>query len=163
MSDQASIGAGQITEAMAALDFIKGGNSYFTLRSKKTGNRFTYRAAAAAGEEGRVKGWRENASVYFVSVLTGPDNEGDYQYLGIIRDGEFRRTRKSKISETAPSHLAFEWAWRQLAAGKLPDQLEIWHEGCCGRCGRMLTVPESISSGFGPECIRHVGKGGRLV
>jgi len=23
----------------------------------------------------------------------------------------------------------------------------------CGRCGRVLTVPESVESGFGPECI----------
>jgi len=32
----------------------------------------------------------------------------------------------------------------------------VFHEGACGRCGRTLTVPESIASGFGPECIRYV-------
>jgi hypothetical protein len=26
------------------------------------------------------------------------------------------------------------------------------HEGKCGRCGRLLTVPSSIESGIGPEC-----------
>ena len=31
-----------------------------------------------------------------------------------------------------------------------------WHEGRCGRCGRKLTVPESIEAGYGPECINLV-------
>lgn len=35
--------------------------------------------------------------------------------------------------------------------------VEIWHEGKCGRCGRQLTVPESIESGFGPECVKMIG------
>ena len=34
--------------------------------------------------------------------------------------------------------------------------LEVWHEGRCGRCNRALTVPESIASGIGPECAKHV-------
>ncbi|MGQ4872128.1 MAG: DUF6011 domain-containing protein, partial [Candidatus Thorarchaeota archaeon] len=32
----------------------------------------------------------------------------------------------------------------------LPEKVRIWHEGKCGRCGRRLTVPESIESGYGP-------------
>jgi len=52
----------------------------------------------------------------------------------------------------------FEWLWRTRlsTASELPDQVEVWHEGRCARCGRRLTVPESISSGFGPECITKV-------
>jgi hypothetical protein len=30
----------------------------------------------------------------------------------------------------------------------------VWHEGSCARCGKKLTVPESIESGFGPECVK---------
>jgi hypothetical protein len=30
--------------------------------------------------------------------------------------------------------------------------MELWHEGRCGKCGRALTVPESIESGLGPVC-----------
>jgi hypothetical protein len=29
------------------------------------------------------------------------------------------------------------------------EQIKIYHEGKCARCGRPLTVPESIESGFG--------------
>ncbi len=34
----------------------------------------------------------------------------------------------------------------------MPEQLEVWHEGCCGKCGRKLTDAESIARGIGPEC-----------
>ena len=31
----------------------------------------------------------------------------------------------------------------------LPTFIEIWHEGKCGKCGRTLTVPDSIINGLG--------------
>jgi hypothetical protein len=37
-------------------------------------------------------------------------------------------------------------------AGRIPETVEIWHEGRCCRCGRRLTVPESIYAGIGPDC-----------
>ena len=36
--------------------------------------------------------------------------------------------------------------------GPMPAELEVWHQGSCGKCGRPLTVPESIASGIGPVC-----------
>ena len=39
----------------------------------------------------------------------------------------------------------------------LPKTVEVWHEGICGRCGRKLTVPESVERGLGPECAGLVG------
>jgi hypothetical protein len=41
-----------------------------------------------------------------------------------------------------------------MVQGKTPAEvdLEVWHEGRCGACGRRLTVPESIERGLGPEC-----------
>jgi hypothetical protein len=35
---------------------------------------------------------------------------------------------------------------------ELPKGLKVHHEGRCCRCGRKLTVPESIETGLGPEC-----------
>jgi hypothetical protein len=40
----------------------------------------------------------------------------------------------------------------------LPECIEIWHEGKCGKCGRQLTVPSSIETGIGPECIKTLSK-----
>lgn len=133
---------GRLTTAVAARSFILGGKATVTLVSTKSGNRFTYRVKASA--DGRV---------HFVSLLNGPDNENAYAYFGFIRGGIFFHGGvKAKVAETAASAAGFKWAFAMLARNVLPPSLEIWHEGKCGRCGRKLTVPSSIASGFGPEC-----------
>lgn len=128
--------------AAEARAFVLAGNARLTLVSRRTGARFTFRVR------------RPRAGMpHFVALLCGPDNDGDYQFLGtIFADGRYVRSRKSRIGDGAPSARAFAWAWPRLAAGALPDALEVWHEGRCGRCGRALTVPESIARGLGPEC-----------
>jgi hypothetical protein len=66
--------------------------------------------------------------------------------------------KKSRIGPDAPSAKAFAWLFPKLAAGaKLDDLVELYHEGRCGRCGRTLTVPESVATGFGPNCAAELG------
>lgn len=155
---------GQLTTAQDARNFIQAGNATVTLVSKATGQRFTYRIQAPhkPGNEG-TNAARDTASkMRFVQVLTGADNEASYSYLGYIRtEGAgpvfFHGGSKARVGRDAPSAKAFQWAWRHLAADVLPQAMQIWHEGRCGRCSRKLTVPSSIASGFGPECAGHVG------
>jgi hypothetical protein len=124
--------------------FIKAGKAIFTLENKNSGNRFTY----------KVKKLKDK-DIWFVSVLNGPDNYHNYHYLGTIFGQEFRATGKSRISVDALSHKAFKWLNSMLNVNKpMPDGVYIYHEGRCGRCGKRLTVPSSILSGFGPECVK---------
>jgi len=146
MSDTA-----RFTTAADARAFITGGNATVTLVSTNTGTRFTYKIRA-----------RDEGAMHFVSLLSGPDNENDYRYLGRIdASARFwagrRNPKPGDVGADAPSSLAFQWAWERLAKGVLLDSLEIWHEGRCGRCNRKLTVPESLKSGLGPECAGKVG------
>lgn len=136
----------QIDSMDDAREFILAGNAYFTLRSRATGTRFTYRVRAS--EDGRV---------HFVSVLSGSDNENAYSYFGIIKAGrEWRHGgAKARAAIDSPSVAAFAWFWRR-AFEDMPTSLEFWHEGRCGRCGRLLTVPESLARGIGPECAKRV-------
>lgn len=127
----------------AALSFALAGNATLTLRSTKTGARYTYRVRQAEDKPG----------LFFVSFLRGSDNEGDYSYMGLIRGGKFQLTAKSQLKTDSLPVLAFEWVFRRLSAGAATAGVEIWHAGKCGRCGRTLTVPESIQQGFGPECV----------
>jgi hypothetical protein len=136
----------RITDADDALTFIKGGNSRFTLVSPKTGTRFTYRVSKPKD------GDKDN--FFFVSLLNGPNNETDYTYVGIIANNQIRLTKKSKVGADAPSYKALDFTLRHLLHNNLP--VEFWHEGKCCRCGRTLTVPESIDRGIGPECIKHI-------
>ena len=147
MSDTA-----RLTTAAGARAFLIGGNATVTLVSTKSGTRFTYRVRAS-----------DDGEVFFVSLLSGPDNEGDYSYLGRIARGVFWAGRKvpkpGDVGPDAPSSKAFAWVWRLLMQDSLPDAVEVWHEGRCVRCNRKLTVPSSIASGFGPECAGKVGYG----
>lgn len=147
--------------AAAARSFIEStktqtGSATVTLESLKTGNRFTYKISQA-----RDKETNQPQDCYFVGLLVGPDNSSDYKYIGRIARSVFWAGRKyakpGDISPNAPSVRAFDWAWRALVKGAMPDALAVWHEGKCGRCGRKLTVPESVKNGFGPECIGKVG------
>lgn len=142
---------GQFETAADASAFILAGNATVTLVSKKTGLRFTYKVGAP---KDRDTGKVDLASDFrFVSVLNGPDNWQNYAYFGYIRRGVFfHGGAKARVGTEAPSAKAWAYSWGHIAAGMIPASLEVWHEGKCGRCGRKLTVPESIRSGFGPEC-----------
>src|SRR6516225_9069598 len=143
-----------------SLAFIMAGNSTVTIVSKKTGQRFTFRIQAPhkEGNEGTNAARDVNSQMRFVQVLTGQDNENSYRYLGYIKRGVyFHGGAKAKIGEDAPSAKAFAWAFKRLSQGGDMSAMEIWHEGRCGRCAHKLTVPESVASGYGPECIGKVG------
>jgi hypothetical protein len=34
----------------------------------------------------------------------------------------------------------FDYVLNKLKTNKLPEFVEVWHEGKCGKCGRALTV-----------------------
>lgn len=139
---------GELREYVSIRKFILSGKSVFTIQNEKTGNRFTYKVVQ--------KETRTGNTVHFVNLLRGPDNMGDYIYLGMIRGGEFVKTQKTGPSVNSTSFKAFEWFWYNLHHMDRFPQIKFYHEGRCGRCGRRLTVPESIRSGFGPECINKV-------
>lgn len=125
--------------------FMFGGNATFTVVSKGSGTRYTFKVRQPKPD-----------TPHFVKVLTGSDNENDYAFLGTIFDrSTYKHSRKSSISETAPSARAFEWLFKHLADPALESKVDVHHEGRCCRCGRKLTVPSSIESGIGPECAKY--------
>lgn len=137
-----------MTDPAEALAFVLGGKAKFTLVSKRSGVRFTFKVASS-----------DNPDLHFVHLRTGKWDDADeepWTYVGVIREGRyFDLTRKSQLLGTSDPIKAIKWAMVQLAAGKLPaDQLEFWHEGQCAACGLPLTNPESIKRGFGPDCWR---------
>lgn len=121
-------------------NFVRGGKALFTVRSERTGTRFTYKVVKAKDRE----------DLFFVKVLSGPDNTSSYTYIGAIFGDQFRSTAKSRVSPDAPSFKAF--AWLNANLGNLPKMVSLFHHNHCGRCGRVLTDPTSIETGIGPIC-----------
>lgn len=139
MTDGARLGSTDVRR------FILAGHALFTIRNAQTGGRFTYRVKASEPND------KHPQQAWFVSVLNGSDNLRDYAYLGMISEsGSYFRTAKSRFTDDATCHKAFAWFWARIDT--LPEWIEVWHHGMCGRCGRLLTVPESIARGLGPEC-----------
>lgn len=149
---------GRFTTTEDVQRFVQAGNAIITLVSRKTGARYTYSLRRPQDE--RDTNVVCQTGIIFVGVLTGPDNTTHYRYVGQLRgDGitwRYEHGRRAKLDVATPSVVAFRWFAQQLygdhTGGTLPDQLEVWHEGRCGRCGRMLTVPTSVARGFGPDC-----------
>lgn len=157
---------GQLTTWPAIREFLFAGQAMFTLVSLKTELRFTYKVRAkkqdveelarrtAAGEV-----TEEEFVCYFVNLLRGPDNTADFAYLGVLRKpGRFFITPKSRVTKHPGSHKALVWFLDALKTDRqdvIGKQLEFWHTGRCGCCGRLLTVPDSVERGIGPECARR--------
>jgi hypothetical protein len=159
-----------LTSPAAVRQYIEAGAATLTIVSARTQTRYTFKFKRPDAKPGEPL----HARPVWVSLLSGPDNESNYSFLGTcfpdVPKGDpvpvgtpfrYRHSHKSKVTGDAPSVRALTWFLTVLyAAGTVPTtllaQAECWHEGRCGRCGRALTVPASIASGFGPECIQHV-------
>jgi len=147
-------GKAQAVEGPVSVAFLLAGKATFTVSNPK-GERYTYRVSKVQ-DPGRKPVW-------FVGLLTGPQNESDYSYLGmVVTQGSrltVKTTLRSKLKADAKPVAVLAWALRVIGAkGSYtpPQGYSILHSGHCGRCGRLLTVPESIALGLGPEC---AGKG----
>lgn len=137
----------QLRDPQRTIAFMLAGSAYVTFQSRRTGNRFTYKISQAS--ESR----NGKPPPHFVALLVGPDNSRSYEFLGTIFERKaYAHGRNSKVSESATGAIAFMWVWRKLSAGQMHEELDVWHEGRCGRCGRRLTTPESIETGLGPVC-----------
>jgi hypothetical protein len=154
----------QVEHHAVGRDFLLAGRAVFTVTGKA--KRFTFKVQKEEPKEGSPYG-----PSYFVKVLTGakpalaaPDDEDDhrspYSYLGILKadTGDVMLTKGSTYPANHPAVVAIRWTLRQVWAGReLPAPAGIYHEGRCGRCALPLTDPDSILSGFGPECRRKLG------
>jgi hypothetical protein len=129
------------------LGFVLAGNCLFTIVNESTKNRFTFRVRTPEEQREPAK------MVHFVEVLAGPDNGRDYVFLGSLFNGtDYVHSNKSKFGRDCQSETVFVWLIERLLRGLLPESVKLYHHGRCGRCGRILTVPDSIRLGLGPEC-----------
>lgn len=143
----------------SALDFIFGGNSTFTIVSKATNDRYTF----------KIEKGKKDGSPFFVKYLYGGDNNSSYKCFGIIptegdNSYQFFLTKGGGVKKDSTLNKAFVWMYKVLKTQNQSkfDLIEFWHEGKCGQCGRKLTVPSSIETGFGPVCSKN-GKSNERV
>lgn len=131
--------------------FLFAGNAVVTVVSKKTGHHATFKFKRPDPEPGKDR-------PTWVSRMNGPEDKKDGGYMATIcgehGTRELRRSKKSQYREESPFYQLLKWVVASLdrKVAEPMEQAEFWHEGRCGRCGRALTDPVSISRGLGPEC-----------
>lgn len=126
------------------LKLCMAGKAILTAKSKLTGVSFTFKFKL-----NRPK------TLAWVSVLSGPDNQNDYTYVGVLKDGMYGHSQKSDYPTDAPSVKALRYIFTTLSKNdfpKLDSTVEFWHAGYCAVCGKLLTDATSIQLGVGPKC-----------
>lgn len=133
------------------LQYVTAGRATFTLSvaySHET-QRYTY----------KVQQDQSNPRRFFVKVLYGPDNLEDYRYIGLFYDDTLvlRTTRASIVKQVDERIKVFNTLLDEICDRANLDRcvLDIYKSKRCARCGRLLTTPDSIQLGLGPECRNH--------
>lgn len=123
---------------MISTEFLTAGRAIFTV-SNGRGDHYTFKL-------GRI---RDNDSTLKAFVLKGSDNTRDYDFLCLVKAADL--TLFKPVKRKAVRVLA--WAL-DVAKGikSLPPGYTLEHAGRCGKCGRLLTEPESLKTGIGPAC-----------
>ena len=118
-------------------------NGKVTIYNPRTGGHRTFLIKTQSADSTFAPGQR------VVALLTGPDNQADFQGFGFVSDQWGINVWKSKRGGdfdkfadmlNRPAHYRREHGLEYKAAVK------------CRRCNRELTDPTSIDSGIGPTC-----------
>jgi len=140
----------KISDIQKIKDFIFAGKAIFTIESQDSGVWYTYQMNQA----------KKNENLFFVSVLRGADNLSSYSYMGlVIKEGEnfkFTLTKNSKYKIDAVCVKAFSFFFTNITRNFIHPKMNFYHMGICGKCGRVLTTPDSVDRGIGPVCAKSV-------
>lgn len=123
-------------------------NGTFTIRSPR-GEHRTFKVRAV--KNGGLAGKR------VVGLLTGPDNGNDFESFGFV-DGDRVRIFRRFVAARGDKPTHFQWFGKMVETlvggnGNVPfPGFEVKASRSCVRCNRLLTTPESIAAGIGPEC-----------
>ena len=141
---------GQLPED-AIWTFMFAGKALFTVQSPSGVHR-TFKILKVQGE-----GYKR--PIWSVMAMTGPDNTSTYRNIGYIigtpekHDVTFRGN--AKLPENHGLIQAFVWVLERANRGNFDTKhgrAHVYHEGRCGKCGKLLTVPASVQRGLGPQC-----------
>lgn len=143
---------------MITREFLTAGNALFTIEpaakfvaATNCNPHYTFKIVHKPASDRWPESW-------LVCMLIGPDNENDYVCVAKLdaRYGHVNLTRNSKLTPATTAYQILQRVVARIFAGEqkaIEDAgWKVHHEGRCGRCGRTLTVPESIESGIGPDC-----------
>ena len=117
-------------------------NGKLTIQNPKTGNHRTFSIHTQPKDSHFAPEQR------IISLLIGSDNQSAYTPFGFVQsDGSIRlfRSKSEGVYPIYADMISNPVKWTAKGAVYM-------FEGRCRKCNRLLTSPESISSGIGPVC-----------
>lgn len=147
-----------------ALAFMLGGNSWFTIKSLRTGQDYSFGITDAKVRDIRSGKWvstpeRKNVWLFIGAsqVVAGKSYGWMGSLLQDVRTGQWRYSpgRNRELPQDCAGEKAFMFVFNSFLNGTKLPQLEIWHQGICSCCGKKLKLSESIELGWGPVCMKR--------
>lgn len=130
-----------------AIEFILAGNSEFILHSTKTNDDFRFLITANDRKE----------VLYFVNMIIGSQKI----YAGYIKlnketqEFDFKQGEKGKIQGNELSIRSLLFVLNKLNKGETVGNLEVYHVGKCGCCGKELYEQADIMIGLHKKCNKN--------
>ena len=137
------------------LDFLLAGRCKTTIKSSKTGQKYTYKIQIRKDDKAKVG----EDKLYFINLAY---DYMKFKYAGCLivntktKRVEFRQGKSGKCLPDTPSIKGLTWLIKRQMVGQDTSGLEVYHLGECAKCGRPLTDPVSIEYGLGPTCRKRV-------
>ena len=124
--------------------FMFGGNAIFTIVKDNT--HYSYKIYRKKTTDG--------SKIYHLYLRKA--NKGTYCGYFKITDNRLHFKRSDKYD--VPANCDDLIVLHDVIKGRknLPDNIKVYHSGRCGCCGRILTDPQAMARGFGPECWKKV-------
>jgi len=133
-------------------NFIFAGRAIFTLENKTTGNYITFRV------KNMKKDNKPIPHMYVVECKVLGDGDYGHTLLGFLNletKGFSSRVKNMGLTKDFVGFKTWVWLLQNLEVLERFDSLAIYHEDKSCKCGKPLTVPESITTGIGPECLKR--------
>lgn len=134
--------------------FFFAGNAVLTFRNNETGSYMTIKVKQVRDKKDR----KIKLPIFFVYVSLLGDGQTGYRFGGTV----FKETMSIKLGQSIQPgtqlHKVMGFIWNSLRKPELIREkgVSLLHEGRCVRCCMPLTRPESINTGFGPDCLEYV-------
>jgi hypothetical protein len=135
------------------------GRATLTFRNTEKETHMTVKVKQATDKNDRKK----KLPIFFVSVSLIGDRETGYIHAATIYQDTMTISVSKKVEVGSQLHKVVGFVWNAVRNPQLlkDKKVALLHEGKCCRCSMPLTHPESINTGFGPDCLGYIlaGKG----
>ena len=153
-----SIQSGYIRQA-DALEFMLAGKAEFILHSTKTNEDFNFTLIRKESKMKSNNNTEDKEFIYFIYLKLAREKiyAGFLVFNEEAQEFRFIKGKAGKLEPSDRNIRSLLLVVNKLFQHLVVNNLDIFHVGNCGRCGKKLTTPESILTGLGPTCSKNLG------